>query len=114
MTQHTGALADVYGVRPIEVWSTGWWFEVLHPTVGPDNGIWGALAQLDQQIDGRLLQTLRDALAAYYGDRVREPDESDLPHVAFLRVLEFWLDFHAEMLEVPPRPLHLRRGGLSL
>ena len=81
---------------------------------GPDNGIWGALAQLDQQIDGRLLQTLRDALAAYYGDRVREPYGTDLSHVAFLRVLEYWLDFHAEMLEVLPRPSHLQRGSLSL
>jgi hypothetical protein len=114
MTGHRGALSDVHAIRPIEVWSTAWWSEVLHPTVGPNNDIWARLAMLDQQIDGRLVQTLQDALAAYYGDRVREHGEIDPPHIAFLRVLEFQLDFHAEMIEDPPRPSHLRRGGLAL
>ncbi len=70
--------------------------------MGPNNDIWGELVQLDQQIDGRLLQTLRDALAAYYGDRAREPYENELPHVAFLRVLEVWLEFLARIDEVTP------------
>lgn len=114
MAAHTGPFSDIHRLAPIEVWSTGWWMEVLHPTVGPNNDIWGELAQLDQQIDGQLLQTLRDALAAYYGDLSKRLGEDDLPHVAFLRVLEFWLEFHAQMLEDPPRPKHLRRSSITL